>query len=134
MLYALFSWSCAIATLAALLYRLPALVSNPKNLALSALCAYFFFNSIAYFVDLDAFRGYFTKILGFPNATTIAVQVSVVILTAAQQITVVNLALPHQEARRTTRWLTAGFGVAVTVLVLLFAVIELLTATIGGSG
>lgn len=106
------------------MYRLPALVSNPKNLALSALCAYFFFNSIAYFVDLDAFREYFTELLGFPNATTFVVQVSVVVLTAAQQVTVVNLALPPQEARRTTRWLTAGFGVAVTVLLLLFIAIH----------
>ncbi|GAA2463879.1 hypothetical protein GCM10023100_00480 [Actinocorallia cavernae] len=124
MLYTLFSWSCAIATLAALLYRLPALVSNLRNLALSALCVYFFFNSIAYLVDLDAFRGYFTRILGFPDATTIVVQVSVVILTAAQQVTVINLTRPPREAGRTTRWLTAGFGVAVAVLVLLFLLVH----------
>jgi hypothetical protein len=120
MLYTLFSWTCAIATLAALLYRLPALLSNPKNLALSALCAYFLFNSVAYFVDLDVFRGHLTTLLGFPNATTILVQVSVVILTAAQQVTVVNLTLPPREAKHATRWLIAGFGVAIAVLVVLF--------------
>ncbi|MEU6070685.1 MAB_1171c family putative transporter [Streptomyces sp. NPDC047082] len=124
MLYTLFSWACAIATLAALLYRLPTLLPNPKNVAVSALCAYFLFNSVAYFVDLDAFRGYFTTLLGFPNATTIVVQVSVVILTAAQQITIVNLALPAREARRTTRWLAAGFGVAILVLILLFVAVH----------
>lgn len=124
MLYTLFSWACAIATLAALLYRLPALLANPRNLALSALCAYFLFNSIAYFVDLDVFRGHLTALLGFPNATTIVVQVSVVILTAAQQITVVNLTLPPLEAKRATRWLAAGFGVAIAVLVLFFVAVH----------
>ncbi|MFG2463451.1 MAB_1171c family putative transporter [Streptomyces sp. NPDC048523] len=124
MLYTFFSWACAVVTLVALLYRLPALISNPRNLALSALCVYFLFNSIAYFVDLDSFRGYFTKLLGFPNATTIAVQVSVVILTAAQQVTVVNLTLPPQRARRATRWLAGGFGLAIAALVLLFIIIH----------
>lgn len=109
-----------MATLAALLYRLPKLLSNAKNVAVLALCAYFLFNSISYFVDLDNFRGHLTELLGFPNATTIAVQVSVVILTASQQITIVNLALPPRDARRTTLWLMVGFGVAIGVLVLLF--------------
>ncbi|MFI8192212.1 MAB_1171c family putative transporter [Streptomyces sp. NPDC085946] len=124
MLYELFSWTCAVVTLAALLYRLPALLSNPRNLAAAALCAYFLFNSIAYFVDLDVFRGYITALLGFPNATTIVVQVSVVILTAAQQVTVINLTLPPLEAKRATRWLTVGFGLATVVLVLLFIAVQ----------
>ncbi|MFD7133623.1 MAB_1171c family putative transporter [Streptomyces sp. NPDC059894] len=124
MLFTLFSWACAIATLTAFLYKLPALLSNAKNLAIAALCTYFLCNSIAYFVDLEGCREKINELLGFPNATTIVVQVSVVVLTAAQQITVVNLTLPARSARRSTRWLALGFGMSIVVLVTLFFMVQ----------
>jgi hypothetical protein len=124
MLFAVFSWTCALVTLAAFLYRLPALLSSPKNIALAALCAYFLCNSLAYFVDLEIFRRQVTDFLSFPNSTTIIVQVLVITLTAAQQISVVNLALPPKAAKRSTLWLAVGFGVSMAILTIFFVIVH----------
>nr|WP_144440749.1 MAB_1171c family putative transporter [Streptomyces roseifaciens] len=79
---------------------------------------------MAYFVDLEIFRRQISGFLGFPNATTIIVQASVVVLTAAQQVTVVNLTLPPEIAKRSTQWQVAGFGAALTALIFLFFAIQ----------
>ncbi|MEV5942813.1 MAB_1171c family putative transporter [Streptomyces sp. NPDC051994] len=123
-LFELLSWTCAIASLAAFIYKLPKLKPNTQSTALLALCVYFLFNAIAYWVDIDILREQLIKSFNYPNITIIIVQASVVILTAAQQISIVYLTLPPIEAKRAARRQIIGFGFALTVLIILFNAIR----------
>ncbi|MFJ8754897.1 MAB_1171c family putative transporter [Streptomyces sp. NPDC102441] len=117
------SWSCAIANLIAFCYKAPALRMNGRSAALFALCTYFFFNGLSYWVDLEVFRERIIAFCDYPNITIIIVQVSVVTLTAAQQISVVYLTLPPEEAKRVAKRQMIGFALALAVLVALFVAI-----------
>ncbi|MCF4139001.1 hypothetical protein L1856_22990 [Streptomyces sp. Tue 6430] len=123
-LFALLSWACALTSLAAFCYELPKLRFNAQSAALMALCVYFLFNSIAYWVDLDFLREHLIKAFDYPNITIVLVQSSVVILTAAQQVSIVHLALPAAKARKAARRQIIGFGIALAVLVFFFHAIR----------
>lgn len=124
LLFELLSWSCALATLAAFVYKVPRVRLSTESAALFALATYFFFNSMAYWVDLEISRKALLELFKFPNITVIIVQVSVLVLTAAQQVAIVYLVLPPQEANRAARRQIIGFGLAIGLLVLLFASIR----------
>lgn len=120
LLFEVLSWSCAVASLAAFSYKAPRLRLNSQSAALFALCTYFLFNSVAYWVDLEIFREVLLKLSDFPNITIIIVQVSVLILTGAQQVAIVHLVLPPAEAGTAARRQIIGFSVAIAVLVVFF--------------
>lgn len=124
LLFDILSWSCAVASLAAVLYKAPKLRFTSQNAALIALCTYFFFNSAAYWIDLEPCRKLLFRIVGYPNITLVLVEVSILILTAAQQVAIVHLVLPPREAKRAARRYIIGFAIAIAVLVLLFATIH----------
>lgn len=124
MLFHILSWGCATASLAAFLYKLPKRRGGSGSIVLYALCTYFLFNSWAYFVDLEVFRQPISRFFSFPNITTIAVQASVVVLTAAQQVAILYLVLPPDAARKSARRQITGFGIALVVLILLFVAVR----------
>ncbi|WLQ37214.1 hypothetical protein P8A18_28920 [Streptomyces castrisilvae] len=123
LLFQWLSWACAISNLIAFCYKAPALRKNAQRAALVALCTYFFFNGLSYWVDLEIFRGPLIEFFDYPNITIIIVQVSVIVLTAAQQISVVHLTLPPEQAKRVARRQVTGFAVALAVLIALFVAV-----------
>ncbi|MFE2284389.1 MAB_1171c family putative transporter [Streptomyces sp. NPDC059443] len=123
-LFELLSWACAIVSLAAFAYKLPKLRINAQSVTLFALCVYFLFNAVAYWVDLDMIRDQLVKAFNYPNITVIIVQASVVVLTAAQQVSIVSLTLPPERAKRAARRQVIGFGIALAILIALFAAIH----------
>lgn len=123
-LFELLSWACAIASLAAFAYKLPKLRVSTQSATLFALCIYFLFNAVAYWADLEILRGRLVRAFDYPNITVIIVQASVVVLTAAQQVSIVYMILPPAKARRAARRQIIGFGIALAVLIALFAAIH----------
>ncbi|MCQ4040694.1 MAB_1171c family putative transporter [Streptantibioticus rubrisoli] len=124
MAYQILSWACAIAGLAAFCYKLPALSRSRRNPAMIALCGYFLCSGLSFLVDLDAIREHICRFLSYPNITTIMVQAAVVVLTAAQQVVLIHWSHPPDEARRGTRRRLLGFGIALTVLLIMFYLVD----------
>ncbi|GAA1909692.1 MAB_1171c family putative transporter [Streptantibioticus ferralitis] len=124
MVYQILSWTCAVAGLSAFLYKLPALWHSNRNPAMLALCVYFLSSGLSFLVDLDAIRASISRLLDYPNITTILVQAAVVALTAAQQVVLIHWSHPAAEARRRTRRRLLGFGIALVVLVTMFYVVD----------
>ncbi|MGW1055206.1 MAB_1171c family putative transporter [Streptomyces sp. NPDC001118] len=120
-LFELLSWAGAIASLAAFAYKLPKLRISTQSATLCALCTYFLFNAVAYLVDLEILRGWLVRAFNYPNITIIIVQASVFVLTAAQQVSIVYMILPPEKAQRAARGQIIGFGIALAVLIALFA-------------
>ncbi|MFC6930591.1 MAB_1171c family putative transporter [Actinomadura yumaensis] len=109
-----------IGALMALLYTLPRLVRHPTEVAVVAVCVYFASSFLSFFLGLDFVWPSIADLFGYRNITTILIHCTVVVLTAAQQVVLINWSYPLDVARTKARKRVASFGAMLILLVAMF--------------
>ncbi|WUI04126.1 hypothetical protein OHR68_20785 [Spirillospora sp. NBC_00431] len=120
MLYAVIEWTCMIGALAALTYKSRMLFRADRDPALVAICVYFFFSALSFFLGLEPIWPHLAGAFGYENITTIFVHCSVLVLTAAQLAALLFWSNPPEVARVKVRRLVLASILLLILLIALF--------------
>lgn len=116
MIHQLLAWGCVIGGLAAFLYKAPGLMSGRRRPARIALCVCFMATSLGFMVVVEPFRSLADRFLSMSGAAVMLVPLLMIVVTTAQQVVLVHLSDPPEQATRKAWRRIVGYGVPLIAL------------------
>ncbi|ORT57418.1 MAB_1171c family putative transporter [Streptomyces sp. CB03238] len=125
---------CAVAGLAAFLYRLPELIRRRADPTLRALEVYFLATGLCFLLNVSWLRSAVSEFLRYPEITTVMTHAAVVIFSAAQQVVLIYWSQPPDEARNRARRRVHIFQFILLALVCMYFLVDLHRLSISAGG